>query len=177
MKIKINITPSTNKHWIGAEVSMENSTEMQTDEHNIHGCDQLSHLLRKMLGFTDDSYQGLWFFCPSQSDVLAITSLKVINFQHPYSPVTHSIPQCYTSLIPLHNPPPPQHLHTSHSIPHFTTLTANRGSPNFHSTTCGSHLTCGLLGSPGKQLIYVTLLIDIIYSYMCTFNYNTGKCL
>lgn len=106
MKIKINITPSTNKHWIGAEVSMENSTEMQTDEHNIHGCDQLSHLLRKMLGFTDDSYQGLWFFCPSQSDVLAITSLKVINFQHPYSPVTHSIPQCYTSLIPLHNPPP-----------------------------------------------------------------------
>lgn len=155
---------------------MENSTEMQTDEHNIHGCDQLSHLLRKMLGFTDDSYQGLWFFCPSQSDVLAITSLKVINFQHPYSPVTHSIPQCYTSLIPLHNPPP-QHLHTPHSIPHFTTLTANRGSPNFHSTTCGSHLTCGLLGSPGKQLIYVTLLIDIIYSYTCTFNYNTGKCL
>lgn len=112
MKIKINITPSTNKHWIGAEVSMENSTEMQTDEHNIHGCDQLSHLLRKMLGFTDDSYQGLWFFCPSQSDVLAITSLKVINFQHPYSPVTHSIPQCYTSLIPLHNPSPLPNIYT-----------------------------------------------------------------
>lgn len=111
-----------------------------------------------------------------QASLMCWQSLKVINFQHPYSPVTHSIPQCYTSLIPLHNPPP-QHLHTPHSIPHFTTLTANRGSPNFHSTTCGSHLTCGLLGSPGKQLIYVTLLIDIIYSYTCTFNYNTGKCL
>lgn len=111
-----------------------------------------------------------------QASLMCWQSLKVINFQHPYSPVTHSIPQCYTSLIPLHNPPP-QHLHTSHSIPHFTTLTANRGSPNFHSTTCGSHLTCGLLGSPGKQLIYVTLLIYIIYSYTCTFNCNTGKCL
>lgn len=111
-----------------------------------------------------------------QASLMRWQSLKVINFQHPYSPVTHSIPQCYTSLIPLHNPPP-QHLHTSHSIPHFTTLTANRGSPNFHSTTCGSHSTCGLLGSPGKQLIYVTLLINFIYSYMCTFNYNTGKCL
>lgn len=111
-----------------------------------------------------------------QASLMCWQSLKVINFQHPYSPVTHSIPQCYTSLIPLHNPPP-QHLHTSHSIPHFTTLTANRGSPNFHSTTCGSHLICGLLGSPRKQLIYVTLLIDIIYSYTCTFNYNTGKCL
>lgn len=105
MKIKINITPSTNKHWIGAEVSMENSTEMQTDEHNIHGCDQLSHLLRKMLGFTDDSYQGLWFFCPSQSDVLAIT--KGNQFPTPLFPSDTSIPQCYTSLIPLHNPPPP----------------------------------------------------------------------
>lgn len=113
-----------------------------------------------------------------QASLMCWQSLKVINFQHPYSPVTHSIPQCYTSLIPLHNPPPPpQHLHTSHSIPHFTTLTANRGSPNFHSTTCGSHSTCGLLGSPGKQLIYVTLLIYFIYSYTCTFNYNTGKCL
>lgn len=111
-----------------------------------------------------------------QASLMCWQSLKVIHFQHPYSQVTHSIPQCYTSLIPLHNPPP-QHLHTPHSIPHFTTLTANRGSPNFHSTTCGSHLTCGLLGSPGKQLIYVTLLINIIYSYMCTFNYNTGKCL
>lgn len=111
-----------------------------------------------------------------QASLMCWQSLKVINFQHPYSPVTHSIPQCYTSLIPLHNPPP-QHLHTSHSIPHFTTLTANRGSPSFHSTTCGSHLTCGLLGSPRKQLIYVTLLIYIIYSYTCTFNCNTGKCL
>lgn len=111
-----------------------------------------------------------------QASLMCWQSLKVINFQHPYSPVTHSIPQCYTSLIPLHNPPP-QHLHTPHSIPHFTTLTANRGSPNFHSTTCGSHLTCGLLGSPGKQLIYVTLLIYFIHSYTCTFNYNTGKCL
>lgn len=111
-----------------------------------------------------------------QASLMCWQSLKVINFQHPYSPVTHSIPQCYTSLIPLHNPPP-QHLHTSQSIPHFTTLTANRGSPNFHSTTCGSHSTCGLLGSPGKQLIYVTLLIYIIYSYTCTFNCNTGKCL
>lgn len=111
-----------------------------------------------------------------QASLMCWQSLKVINFQHPYSPETHSIPQCYTSLIPLHNPPP-QHLHTPHSIPHFTTLTANRGSPNFHSTTCGSHLTCGLLGSPGKQLIYVTLLIYITYSYTCTFNCNTGKCL
>lgn len=109
-----------------------------------------------------------------QASLMCWQSLKVINFQHPYSPVTHSIPQCYTSLIPLHNPPP-QHLHTSHSIPHFTTLTANRGSPNFHSTTCDSHLTCGLLGSPGKQLIYVTLLIYITYSYTCTFDYNTGE--
>lgn len=82
-----------------------------------------------------------------QASLMCWQSLKVIHFQHPYSQVTHSIPQCYTSLIPLHNPPS-QHLHTSHSIPHFTTLTANRGSPNFHSTTCGSHLTCGLLGSP-----------------------------
>lgn len=111
-----------------------------------------------------------------QASLMCWQSLKVIHFQHPYSQVTHSIPQCYTSLIPLHNPPP-QHLHTPHSIPHFTTLTANRGSPNFHSTTCGSHLTCGLLGSPGKQLIYVTLLIYITYIYTCTFNYNTGKCL
>lgn len=111
-----------------------------------------------------------------QASLMCWQSLKVIHFQHPYSQVTHSIPQCYTSLIPLHNPPP-QHLHTSHSIPHFTTLTANRGSPSFHSTTCGSHLTCGLLGSPRKQLIYVTLLIYSIYSYTCTFNYNTGKCL
>lgn len=111
-----------------------------------------------------------------QASLMCWQSLKVIHFQHPYSQVTHSIPQCYTSLIPLHNPPS-QHLHTSHSIPHFTTLTANRGSPNFHSTTCGSHSTCGLLGSPGKQLIYVTLLIYITYSYTCTFNYNTGKCL
>lgn len=154
---------------------MENSTEIQINEHNVHGCDQLSHLLRKMLGFTDAAIKDCDFSV--QASLMCWQSLKVINFQHPYSPVTHSIPQCYTSLIPLHNPPPPQHLHTSHSIPHFTTLTANRGSPNFHSTTCGSHLTCGLLGSPGKQLIYVTLLINIIYSYMCTFNYNTGKCL
>lgn len=151
---------------------MENSTEIQIKEHNVHGCDQLSHLLRKMLGFTDDSYQELWFFCPSQSDVLAIT--KGNQFPTPLFPSDTSIPQCYTSLIPLHNPPP-QHLHTSHSIPHFTTLTANRGSPNFHSTTCDSHLTCGLLGSPGKQLIYVTLLIYITYSYTCTFDYNTGE--
>lgn len=111
-----------------------------------------------------------------QASLMCWQSLMVIHFQHPYSQVTHSIPQCYTSLIPLHTPPP-QHLHTSHSIPHFTTFTANRGSPNFHSTTCGSHLTCGLLGSPGKQLIYVTLLIYFIHSYTCTFNYNSGKCL
>lgn len=42
-----------------------------------------------------------------QASLMCWQSLKVINFQHPYSPVTHSIPQCYTSLIPLHNPPPP----------------------------------------------------------------------
>lgn len=84
---------------------MENSTEIQIKEHNVHGCDQLSHLLRKMLGFTDDSYQELWFFCPSQSDVLAIT--KGNQFPTPLFPSDTSIPQCYTSLIPLHNPPLP----------------------------------------------------------------------
>lgn len=89
---------------------MENSTEIQIKEHNVHGCDQLSHLLRKMLGFTDDSYQELWFFCPSQSDVLAIT--KGNQFPTPLFPSDTSIPQCYTSLIPLHNPPPLPNIYT-----------------------------------------------------------------
>lgn len=79
---------------------MENSTEIQIDEHNVHGCDQLSRLLRKMLGFTDDSYQGLWFFCPSQSDVLAITKGNPFptplfpsdTFHSPMLHIPHSTP-------------------------------------------------------------------------------------
>lgn len=79
---------------------MENSTVMETDEHNFHGCDHLSHCLRKKLGFTEDSYQGLWFICPSQSDVLAITSGNQVptslnpsdTFHSPMLHIPHSTP-------------------------------------------------------------------------------------
>lgn len=107
MKIKINITPTTNKHWIGADVSMENNTEMQTDEHNIHCCDLLSHCLRKKLGFYRRQLSRIVVYLSKPFWCVCNHYIVVIRFQQPYLPVTHSIPQRYTSLIPLHNPPSP----------------------------------------------------------------------
>lgn len=136
---------------------------MQTDEHNIHCCDLLSHCSRKKLGFYRRQLSRIVVYLSKPFWCVGNHYIVVIRFQQPYLPVTHSNPQRYTSLIPLHNPPPPKHLHTPHSIPHFTTLTAHPGSPNFHSTTYSSHLTCGLSGSPETKIDIPYMIYNVCY--------------